>query len=296
MIEIRHLTKRFGAFTAVDDISLSVSPGEIYGFLGPNGAGKTTTIRILFDLIRPDEGSAAIFGVDCQRDSLGARALAGYLPGEIGFYPDMTGEETLDLTARLGGVKIDVSHRLQLADRLELAQSDLRRHIREYSTGMKRKLGLIQALQADPPLLVLDEPTEGLDPLVQRALHDILFELRGRGRTVFMSSHVLSEVERVCDRIAVIRKGKIVLLSTVEQARRRSGRIVRLHVARPVERIGLPPGAAFVDAQPERWTIRVESGAGELIHSVAALPLRDVEIVEPSLEDVLQTFYREARP
>jgi len=159
---------------------------------------------------------------------------------------------------------------------------------------MKRKLGLVQALQADPPLLILDEPTEGLDPLVQRALHEILFELRGRGRTVFMSSHVLSEVERLCDRIAVIRKGEIVLLSTVEEARRLTGRIVHVHFAQPVESIALPQRMTFVDRKPQEWTLRVEGEVGELIPALARFPIRDVEIIEPALEDVLQSFYREA--
>ncbi|HEV8660497.1 MAG TPA: ABC transporter ATP-binding protein [Thermoanaerobaculia bacterium] len=273
------------------DVSLEVMPGEVFGFLGLNGAGKTTTIRILLDLLRPSGGSAALFGFDCQRESRKARALVGYLPGELGFYSDMTGQEMLDLMARLSGTA--PSHREQLLDRLELARDDLRRRLREYSTGMKRKLGLIQALQCDPQLVILDEPTEGLDPLMQRALHEILFELRGRGRTVFMSSHVLSEVERVCDRIAVIRKGEIVLLSSVDEARRLSGRIVRVYFSRGVEAMTLPAGMSFIERKPDEWMLRVAGEAGALIPLLAALPVRDVEITEPALEDVLRSFYRE---
>jgi ABC-2 type transport system ATP-binding protein len=199
----------------------------------------------------------------------------------------------LDLLGRLSNSTIDSSYQHKLIDRLELARDDLRRRFREYSTGMKRKLGLIQALQSDPPLVILDEPTEGLDPLMQRALHEILFELRGRGRTVFMSSHVLSEVERVCNRIAVIRRGEIVLLSSVDEARRLSGRTVRVHFAAAVEGIALPAGMSFVDRKPAEWILRVAGEAGELIPLLAALPVRDLEISEPALEDVLRSFYRE---
>ncbi len=252
-------------------ISLDVRPGEIFGFLGLNGAGKTTTIRILLDLLRPSGGSAQVFGADCQRESRKARAMIGYLPGELGLYADMRGGDVLALMEKLGGRA--AIHRDALLDRLELARADLRRTLREYSTGMKRKLGLVQALQCDPELAILDEPTEGLDPLVQRALHEILLELRGRGRTVFMSSHVLSEVERLCDRIAVIRAGEIVLVSTVEEARRRSGRLVRVH-----------------HANGQRQEIEVAGELGPLLSQLR--DVKDLEIVEPSLEDVLASFYR----
>jgi ABC-2 type transport system ATP-binding protein len=292
-IRLDRLGKRYGRLTALKDVSLDVPVGDVFGFLGLNGAGKTTTIRILLDLVRPTTGRAAVFDRDCQTQGLDVRAELGYLPGEPGFYGDMSGEATLDLLGRLSAHRIDPAWRRTLLDRLEFAASDLRRPVREYSTGMKRKLGIVQAFQADAPLLVLDEPTEGLDPLMQRQLHAILFELRSRDRTVFMSSHVMSEVERLCDRIAVIRNGEIVLVSTVEQARRRSGRIVRLHFARPVATMALPEGMTLVDAQPERWTLRVESEVGELIRAAASLPVRDMEIVEPALEDVLQSFYRQ---
>src|SRR5262249_26799810 len=180
------------------------------------GAGKTTTIRILLDLLRPTRGTARIFGVDCQKDGRAVRSNVGYTPGELGFFADMTGRQLLELTASLSGARVDERYRTTLLDRLELARADVDRSLREYSTGMKRKLGLVQAMQADPPLLILDEPTEGLDPLVQLALNDLLFELRSRGRTVFMSSHVLSHVERLCARIPVIRQRAMVVLAPVD--------------------------------------------------------------------------------
>jgi ABC-2 type transport system ATP-binding protein len=291
-ISIRDLRKSYGAVEAVRGVTFDVAQGEIFGFLGLNGAGKTTTIRILLDLLRPSAGSAALFGIDCQRDSRKARALVGYLPGELGFYADMTGRELLDLTAGLSGRAVSHEYRRQLADRLELSRADFERRLREYSTGMKRKLGIIQALQADPELLILDEPTEGLDPLVQEALNGVLLDLRARGRTVFMSSHVLSEVERLCDRIAVISSGQLVLLSTVDDARRLGGRRVRVHFNAPVELSALPEGVTLLDRRPQRWTLNVEKEVGPLLTMLGPLPVSDLQIDEPALEDVLRRFYR----
>ncbi len=292
-ISLRDVSKNYGRVAAVAGVSFDVSPGEVFGFLGLNGAGKTTTIRILLDLLRPSSGTAQVFGVDCQKASLRTRAMLGYLPGELGLYPAMSGQELLDFTARLSGVAVADEYRGRLLDRLEFSRADLRRSLREYSTGMKRKIGLVQALQADPPLLILDEPTEGLDPLVQQSLHEILFELRQRGRTVFMSSHVLSEVERLCDRIAVIRKGKLVLLSTVDHARCLSGRLLDVQFTQPVATIAFPEGTTLLEAQPDRWKLRVAGEVGALLPLLAALPVRDLQIAEPALEDVLCAFYRE---
>jgi ABC-2 type transport system ATP-binding protein len=171
-ISIRGVSKHYGRIAAVRNLSLEVAPGEILGFLGPNGAGKTTMIRILLDLIRPTTGSASIFGLDCRTHGKEARTLVGYLPGEMGMYTDMTGREVLDLLAGLKRRPGDRRFQRELQDRLELPESDLRRKLRDYSTGMKRKLGLIQAFQAESPLLILDEPTEGLDPLMQEAFYD----------------------------------------------------------------------------------------------------------------------------
>ena len=195
-IRLEHLGKRYGRITALEDVSLEVAPGENFGFLGLNGAGKTTTIRILLDLVRPTTGRAFVFGEDCYTNGLAVRTHIGYLPGELGFYGDMTGEATLDLLAQLGRRPVDTRWRQSLLDRVQLGTADLRRCIRTYSTGMKRKLGIVQAFQSEAPLLILDEPTDGLDPLMQEAVYELLAEMRRRGRTVFMSSHVLPEVER----------------------------------------------------------------------------------------------------
>ena len=291
-VSIRGISKHYGRLAAVKNLNLEVTAGEILGFLGPNGAGKTTTIRILLDLIRPTAGSAAIFGLDCRTQGTEARALVGYLPGEMGLYTDMTGREVLDL---LGGLKrrpADGRFRRELEDRLELPESDLRRKLRDYSTGMKRKLGLIQAFQAESPLLILDEPTEGLDPLMQEAFYELLAEARGKGQTIFMSSHVLAEVERVCDRIALLRAGELVLLSTLDEVHKLAPRRVTVlfaqEVASPIE---LPPGHTMVQVQPRRWQLHVNGALGPLLSMVSQLPVHDIEVEQPGLEDVLVKYY-----
>jgi ABC-2 type transport system ATP-binding protein len=292
-ISIRGITKRYGSLRALSNLSLDVVPGEVLGFLGLNGAGKTTTIRILLDLLRPNDGSAFIFGHDCQAEGLQARSNIGYLPGEMGIYSDMTGREVLDLLAGLSGHVVDRTHRRALQDRLEFPDSDLRRRLREYSTGMKRKLGLIQAFQTDPLLLILDEPTEGLDPLMQESFYGLLADAKRRGRTVFMSSHVLSEVDRVCDRIALLRKGKLVLLSTVEESRKLAARRVRVSFT---EDVNLPPslpaGGEIVESGSREWNLKVQGVLGPLLSAIAPLPVKDIEVKEPRLEDVVLEYYR----
>lgn len=293
-ISIRGLTKRYGKLTAVDRLDLEVQRGEVFGFLGLNGAGKTTTIRILLDLLRPTSGNAAVFGHDCQSDSLKARSVLGYLPSEMGIYSDLTGFETLRFLERIGGGAVSREHRRTLTERFELSDRDLSRKLREYSTGMKRKLGLIQAFQGDPLLLILDEPTEGLDPLMQESFYELVTETRNRGRTVFMSSHVLPEIERVCDRVAVLRKGEIVLLSSVEDARKLASRRVRVAFAREVAvPTSLPEGYETIDAKPRTWTLRVTGQLGSLPGFLAALPVADLAVEEARLEDVLVKYYRD---
>ncbi len=293
-IALSGITKRFGPLTAVKDLDLRVEQGETLGFLGLNGAGKTTTIRILLDLLRPDAGKAFILGRDCQAEGIEARARVGYLPGELGFYGDMTGRETLDLLARLSRSPRPRGRRKELLDRLELSTSDLDRKLREYSSGMKRKLGIIQAFQSDPALLILDEPTEGLDPLMQESLYGLLSEMSRAGRTVFMSSHVLAEVERVCGRIALIREGELVLVSGVDELRKRAPRRVRASFDRDVAYDGarLPAGYEALDIQPRSWTVRVHGPLGPLARALAGLPVEDLHVQEPRLEDVLLEYYR----
>jgi ABC-2 type transport system ATP-binding protein len=218
----------------------------------------------------------------------------GYLPGEMGVYFDLTGHEFLAFLARIGGGTVSAGHRNSLTQRFELSDRDLSRKLREYSTGMKRKLGLVQAFQADPLLLILDEPTEGLDPLMQEAFYDLLDDARKRERTVFMSSHVLPEVERVCDRIAMVRKGEVVFLSSVEDARKLASRLVRVvfHSDATIPE-SLPPGYEVIDAKPRAWTIRVTGPLGSLPSFLAHFPVADLAVEEARLEDVLVRYYRD---
>ena len=293
-ISIQKLVKRYGHLTAVKELSLEVFPGEIFGFLGLNGAGKTTTIRVLLDLLRPSAGQAFVLGQNCQTAGLKVRRRVGYMPGELGLYGDMTGRELLNLLARLSGQPAEPSQRKRILDAMELSLADVNRKLREYSTGMKRKLGIVQAFQSTPDLLILDEPTEGLDPLMQQAFYELAFQTKREGRTLFMSSHVLSEVERVCDRIGLISRGELVLLSTVEELKKMVARRVTVTFGEDV--IDRSPSTSesleVVETRPRNWTLLVKGELGPLIAALHGLPVRDLEIEEPHLEEVLIRYYR----
>jgi ABC-2 type transport system ATP-binding protein len=292
-ISMRGLTKRYGPLTALKDLNLDVHRGEIFGFLGLNGAGKTTAIRLLLDLLRPTCGQVFIFGFDCWTEGLAARARLGYLPGELGLYLDLTGLETLDFLAGLNRQPVDLRRRQELCDRLELPRSDLRRRLREYSAGMKRKVGIIQAFQANPPLLILDEPTDGLDPLMQESFYALLADVKRAGTTVFMSSHVLSEVERVCDRIALLRKGEMVLLSSVRESRRLAPRRVRVFFSENVTtNPALPPGHELTEKTPRLWRLTVPGPLGPLLGLLEGMPVEDMELEAARLEDAVLKYYR----
>ena len=293
-IAIRGLTKRFGRITAVKSLDLTVEQGLVFGFLGLNGAGKTTTIRLLLDLLRPSSGRAAILGHDCRTDGLAARALVGYLPGEIGLYRDMTGRQVLDFLSRLSRVPPGRPWQRDLLDRFELRDADLGRTLREYSTGMKRKLAIVQAFQADPSVLILDEPTEGLDPLMQEVFYALLRDVRKRGRTVFLSSHVLSEVERVCDQIAVLREGELALSASVSEVRHLAPRAVRVTFREPITGPagGFDRSIQVASVAAQQWMLNVQGPLGPLMSLLDGLPVADLEVREPRLEDVVIGYYR----
>jgi ABC-2 type transport system ATP-binding protein len=225
--------------------------------------------------------------------------MIGYLPSEMGVYPHLTGREVLNLLAGLNGSAsdhpaVDPNYTAELMERLELPDRDLRRKLREYSTGMKRKLGIIQAFQADPPLLILDEPTEGLDPVMQEAFYQLLMDVQRRGRTIFFSSHVLSQVDRVCQRVALLRKGQLALLATVEECRRLAPRHVRLTFANDVAQpASLPQGTEMLQQSPRLWQLRVKGPLGELLRQVESMNLviEDIEVSEAKLEDVILHLY-----
>lgn len=292
------LTKYYGRVVGVEDLTLHVPQGATFGFLGPNGAGKTTTIRLLLDLLRPSSGSASIGGFDCQRQGLQARALVGYLPGELPVYPDLTGNGFLRFLARVGRRPVAPSTLERLLRRFDVSETDLLRRMSDYSQGMKRKLGVVQALMTAPPVVVLDEPTAGLDPLMIEAFEETLREVTARGATVFLSSHVLSEVEKTCERIALVRRGRLVALRSVDEIRREMPRRVVVAFSAPVNgHVPAVSGVTLVARSADSWTLDVRGPLGPLMASVRDLPLLDVRVEPFELEQyVLQFYSGEERP
>ena len=274
---------------ALTDVSIHVNSGEIFGFLGPNGAGKSTMIRLLLGFLHPTAGRAEVLGLDSERDSVQIRARVGYLPGGIALYDGLTGSDLLDYLGRLYD-RAPV-RRAELTERLELSERTLRRVVRDYSRGMRQKIGIVQALQHDPELAILDEPTEGLDPLMQRAFYDILDDLRAAGRTIFLSSHILSEVERVCDRVAIIRAGRIVALEDVVALLARRRRHVELRLQGRLPDLTRVAGVSGIVAHDGLLMCELEGDVGPFLGAIAGLRVTDLTIEPAHLEEAFLEFY-----
>jgi ABC-2 type transport system ATP-binding protein len=291
-IDAAALTRMYGRSVGVEGIDLRVGRGECFGFLGPNGAGKTTFIRLALGLIRPTSGRVAVMGHDVARDRMRALAEVGYLPGELGLYPSLAGGRVLDALGRLHPRPPVL--RDELLRVVELPEADLRKRVREYSRGMKQKLGLVAALQHDPPLVILDEPTGGLDPVIQGRLLEWLAGRARAGRTVFFSSHVLSEVEELCDRVAMVRDGRLLLAGPVDALRRGRSRRVEVRFSEPVDpsRYAVD-GVADVEVDGLRHRFSVAGEPRRLLAALAALPVEDVAIAPPSLEESFRHLYRD---
>jgi ABC-2 type transport system ATP-binding protein len=292
VVTARELTKFYGRTRGVIELSFDVEPGEVFGFLGPNGAGKTTTIRTMLDFISPSSGQIQVFGLDSRRDSVLIHRRVGYLPGELALYDRMTAAEYLaHLAALRGGV--DEGFVRVLVERLDLDPSI---RIRSLSHGNRQKVGLVQAFMHRPELLVLDEPTQGLDPLVQQTFYELVGEVRAEGRSVFLSSHVMPEVERLCDRVAIIREGRLVAVEDIGELKMRSVRTIELHLAEPapVETFAALPGVEVVSATRDSVHLRVQGSFDPVIKTAARLEVLDVQSHEPSLEDVFLAFYGKA--
>ena len=286
-IRANGLSKRYGDTLALDGLDLEVREGEVYGYLGPNGAGKTTTIRLLLGLHRPTSGRAELFGVDAWRDPVGAHRRVAYVAGEPFLWPAMTSAETFAFLERLHG-GVDAAYRDDLVERFQL---DTRKRIRALSKGNRQKVQLIAALATRADLLLLDEPTSGLDPLMEMAFRDCVKEARARGQSVFLSSHVLSEVEAVCDRVGILRDGRLVDQGTLQELRHLSAQTVEVAFAGAAPELNLPAGVHVVSAGPRALRFEVSGSVGPLIAALAQHPVETLTSREPSLEEIFLHHY-----
>jgi ABC-2 type transport system ATP-binding protein len=293
VIQLDNLTRRYGRRRGIEGISLEIPEGALFGFLGPNGAGKTTTIRVLLGLLRPSGGSARIFGLDCWNDSKNIKRDVGYLPGDLRLPMWLTVDKALSIFGAVRGKNIR-PRGTELAERLDL---DLNVKVREMSRGMCQKLGLILALAHAPRLLVLDEPTNSLDPLVQQLLHEILRELARRGNTIFFSSHSLAEVEQLCERIAIVREGTLVADESLAKLRERAGHDVIIHWKNPSDGSAItpPPFLRPITREGSMWRGSLDGPVGPLLDFLAGKAVEDLTIGRPDLETLFRRYYQPSK-
>jgi ABC-type multidrug transport system, ATPase component len=291
IIEVDNLTKRYGSKRGIIDVSFHVEEGEAFGFLGPNGAGKTTTIRLLMALLRADAGTARIAGLDSWRQSVAIKRLIGYLPGELALDPNMTGGQILEYFGHLRG-GIDQAYLKQLIAQLDFDPS---RKVRQYSSGNRRKLGIIQAFMHRPRLLILDEPTSGLDPLNQQEFDKMVKEVRDDGRTVFLSSHILTEVEQTCNHVAIIREGRIVRVGLIDELKgiKRHELTITFADAVPIDVFKGLDDVEQVEELPDGRTLRlsVRGQVDAVVKAAAQYSIVTLMSHEPSLEDIFMRYY-----
>jgi len=283
IIEIKNLTKYYGKIKGIEDVSFSVKKGEIFGFLGPNGAGKTTTIRTLLGFLKPTSGNAYIFGLDIDEDGIEIKQDVGYIPGDLTLYGHLTGRQFLNYF-----ISLRDSDMYLLDELLSIFEVPLDRKIKGYSKGMKQKLGIIQAFMHDPELVIMDEPTAGLDPLLQQEFYKFLKKEKNKGRTMFFSSHILSEVDKVCDRVAIIRNGSLVALEDVDTLKNKKGKIIRVKIKENSSKFKGPKQIKVKDG----WIQFVASDDIDCwIKKLARYTILDIEINEFSLEDIFIRYY-----
>jgi ABC-2 type transport system ATP-binding protein len=281
------LSKRYADVDALSDLDLDVHQGEVVGYLGPNGSGKTTTLRLLLGLIRPTSGSAEIFGLDCQRRPVEAHRRLAYVAGEANLWPSLTGSETLHLLGRVQG-QVDAAYRGELIARFDLDPS---KKVRTYSKGNRQKLILIAALMARPDLLLLDEPTSGLDPLMEQAFRHSVHEAKERGQTVFLSSHILSEVEALCDRVGILRNGRLVDMGTLSDMRHLSALTVEATFDGSVPDLSRVPGVSSVEVEGRVVRCQVQGTVEPLLKVLASSGVHELLSREPSLEELFLAHY-----
>ena len=289
-IRIDGVTKRFGRILAVDDLNLTVTAGEVFGFLGPNGAGKSTTIRVLLGLIRPNAGTATVFG-DAASDVRRSHRHLAYVPADVALWPALTGAETLELLGNVGA-RLDLEYRAELVDRFQL---DLDRPGKTYSTGNRQKVALIAAFATRAPLLVLDEPTSGLDPLMEREFRRCVTEARERGQTVFLSSHQLAEVEAVCDRVAILRAGRLVEIDSIADLRRLRRTVVEVTYRDAAPVLDSVDGVSNLQRlDGQRLQFSLVGPPAPALRALAAADVTAVAMREPTLEEIFLDYYGEA--
>jgi ABC-2 type transport system ATP-binding protein len=288
-IETTSLTKYYGKSRGVVDVDLTVETGQIFGFLGPNGAGKSTTIRLLLDLIRPTSGTARVLGLDAHRDRLAIDRRVSYVPGELALYGELTGRQLLTYFGNLQGA-VDATYRERLIERVEL---DPTRRIKSLSRGNKQKVGLVAAFMIRPELLILDEPTAGLDPFVQLEFEHLCEEARDEGRTVFISSHQLPEVEHLCDRVGIIREGRLLAVETIADLKARALRRLDIEFGTPVKAedfAGLA-GIRIIEIDDRLLRCTMQGSVDSLIKTAARFEVRNLRTVETSLEEIFMAYY-----
>ncbi len=288
VIVIDNLHKSYGNVQAVKGISMRVERGEIFGFLGPNGAGKTTTIRCMLDVIRPTSGTLRVLGLDAQRDKMELHQRIGYLPGDVRLPGQMTGKQVINYFSRLQG-----REPVLLDDLLKRFDVEMKRPLKGYSKGMRQKIGVVLAFMCDPEVLILDEPTSGLDPLLQRTFNEFLLEEQARGKTIFMSSHIMSDVEKVCQRVAVIRQGEIVTIEEVEKLRQKAGQRVTIEFGDAIsaDEVARMPGVSMVTSHNSAYHFNVSGSMDALIKALSRHEVLRLQAEEAPLEEVFLKFY-----
>ena len=291
VVKVEHLTRRFGANRGIEQVSFEIGPGEVFGFLGPNGAGKSTTIRLLLGLYRPNSGRMQVFGMDPNRDSAAIHRRVGYLPGELALFPRLTGRQHLDRFGRARGLH-DHSYRDELVERFT---AELDRPVRALSKGNRQKIGLVLAFMHRPDLLVLDEPTSGLDPLLQDEFISLVRETVSEGRTVLLSSHELDEVQRVVDRLSIIKEGRIIVTDTVEGLRKAAPRTIefRFPAAVTADTFAGLDGVRVLHCADGRVTLSVTGAVGPLLRAAAMLDPIDVTARPADLDELFLSYYRD---
>ncbi len=289
VIETHDLTVYYGKHRGIKGVNLTVEKGEVFGFLGPNGAGKTTTQRVLLDVIRPTSGKATIFGMDCRKQGVELRRRIGYLPGELALYKDMRASEFFEMYEYLRGENNSKGFWRNLAERLDL---DINRKIGNFSKGNKQKVGVVAAFMNRPDLLILDEPTGGLDPLVQQTVMEMVREVQADGRTVFFSSHILPEVQAVCDRVGIIREGEMVATQRVEELfAQRINRMSLIFTTLPPEGVFDIPGVTELKRTEQSTMLEVQENLAQVLAIAAQHEIQDIETHNVSLEEIFLAYY-----